>query len=187
MIAAAVWVGAAVGLWFFLKRSPKHPFRSIREFRRAGRKLAEPIAYEPDPSIRIVEASGVEPSAIEEPSAMQEPSVTEEPSAIKATSAMDIDISVDQLELFRPRPLSQPNGQDEFVREETSEADAELEEINHVIESVTSEKAPRPKRNRQTGAPARKRTAAMNKPARKIGKLTYVVVDEEGKPESDPG
>jgi hypothetical protein len=40
---------------------------------------------------------------------------------------------------------------------------------------------------RNSKAPARKRTAALNKPVRKIGKLTYVVVDEEGKPETFPG
>lgn len=154
MIAFGIWVAVAVGLWLLFKRSPGHPFRSIGQFRRANRKLAEPIR-EPDSAIRIVEA-------VEEPQ-----------------------ISRDQLELFRP-PEPETDTQD-FVREdpETDVESPELEEINSVITAVTAEKAPIPKRNSK--APARKRTAALNKPIRKIGRLTYVVVDEEGKPETYPG
>ena len=154
MIAFGIWVAVAVGLWLVFKRSPGHPFRSIGEFRRAGRKLAEPIR-EPDSSIRIVEA-GEEDAAV----------------------------SRDQLELFHP-PEPETDTQD-FVREEPeSDVDSEeLAEIHSVITAVTAEKAPTPKRNSK--APARKRTAALNKPVRKIGKLTYVVVDEEGKPETNP-
>ena len=163
MIAFGIWVAVGVGLWLLFKRSPRHPFRSIGDFRRAGRKLAEPLPQEPDTSIRLVEPGEAPPEVL---------------------------VSEDQLELFRPAEPA--HAADEFIREErlaepnsrVVEDTAELDEINNVITAVTSEKAPAPKSNSK--APARKRTAAMNKPVRKIGKLTDVVVDEEGKPEADP-
>ena len=182
-IAAAIWLLVAIGLWYLHTHTPRHPFRSIGQFRKARRKLAEPIP-EPDPSIRLVAPSAPTASAAPDQAAViqfdAEEDVTPDQDEELVIRSNDFPVSDEQLALFRPSDPAQG------VR--LTQDEPELDEINEVIESVTSEERPRRKSSRQrTQADTRKRrTAAADKPIRKIGRLTYVVVDEEGKPQADP-
>ena len=182
-IAAAIWLLVAVGLWYLHNHTPRHPFKSIGQFRKARRKLAEPIA-EPDPSVRLVAPSAPTASAPPDQAAEIQPDgennvLTDQDNELEDRSN-DFPVSDEQLALFRPSTPARG------VR--LTQVEPELDEINEVIESVTSEERPRRKSTRQRAqADTRKRrTAAADKPIRKIGRLTYVVVDEEGKPQADP-
>ena len=184
-IAAAIWLLVAVGLWYLHNHTPRHPFKSIGQFRKARRKLAEPIA-EPDSSVRLVAPSApttsTAPNQAAEIQLHPENQVPSEQDDELVNRSNDFPVSDEQLALFRPSTPAQgaPLTPDE--------PEPELDEINDVIESVTSEERPRRKPTRQrTQTDTRKRrTAAADKPIRKIGRLTYVVVDEEGKPQADP-
>ncbi len=179
LIAAAIWILVAVGLWYLHRHTPRHPFRSIGDFRRARRKLAEPIA-EPDPTIRLVPPSEYEGQSVTQ--VLQGPGVIPSDDAVDEGQPRDYPVPEEQLALFRPNPRREPPTQ------ERPKDEPELDEINEVIESVTSEERPRPKSSRggrKTDA-SRKRTAAVDRPIRKIGRFTYVVVDDEGKPQADP-
>ncbi|MBW3589009.1 MAG: hypothetical protein KY429_06295 [Actinobacteria bacterium] len=182
-IAAAIWLLVAVGLWYLHNHTPRHPFKSIGQFRKARRKLAEPIAA-PHTSIRLVAPSAPTASTAPDQAAEiqldGENNVPSEQDEELVTRSNDFPVSDEQLALFRPSTPAQG------ARPTPDEP--ELDEINEVIESVTSEERPRRKSTRQrTQTDTRKRrTAAADKPIRKIGRLTYVVVDEEGKPQADP-
>ncbi len=177
LIAAAIWVSVALGLWYLYRHTPRHPFRSIGDFRRVRRKLAEPIA-EPDPAVRLVA-----PPEYAERSVNQVEESASTPSGddeVMAEERKDYPVPDDQLSLFRPQRAT--------PTEEQPSDETELHEINEVIESVTSAERPRRKTTagRTQSNTARKRTAAADKPIRKIGRFTYVTVDEEGKPQADP-
>ena len=181
-IAAAIWLLVAVGLWYLHNHTPRHPFKSIGQFRKARRKLAEPIA-EPDTSVRLVTPSATALTPPDQADEIQLDGETNAPSEQDdelVTGSNDFPVSDEQLAFFRPSTPAQS------ARPTPNEP--ELDEINEVIESVTSEERPRRKATRQrTQTDTRKRrTAAADKPIRKIGRLTYVVVDEEGKPQADP-
>ncbi len=180
-IAAAIWLLVAVGLWYLHNHTPRHPFKSIGQFRKARRKLAEPIA-EPDSSVRLVAPSPPTASTPDQGAEIQldgENNVPSEQDEL-VNASNHFPVADEQLALFRPSTPAQA------ARPAPDEP--ELDEINEVIESVTSEERPRRKSTRhpaQTDA-RKRRTAAADKPIRKIGRLTYVVVDEEGKPQADP-
>lgn len=116
MIAAALWLGVAVSIWFFVRSSPGEPARSVRSFRVARRRLS---AIDTPPATPI------------EPEPEPEPAPTEE-----------------------------------------------IEEIERVIESVTSEAPIRPAPRKPTNRPPHRPRGP-----RKMGRLTYVLVDEMGRPE----
>lgn len=182
-IAAAIWLLVAVGLWYLHNHTPRHPFKSIGQFRKARRKLAEPIV-QPDSSVRLVPPSAPAASSPSDQAAEiqldGENNVLSEQNEELINGSNDFPVSDEQLALFRP---STPTQSARLTPDEP-----ELAEINEVIESVTSEERPRRKSTRQ-GAETdtrKRRTAAADKPIRKIGRLTYVVVDEEGKPQADP-
>lgn len=172
-IAAAIWLLVAVGLWYLHNHTPRHPFKSIGQFRKARRKLAEPIA-EPDTSVRLVAPSA--PTASTAPDQAAEIQLEDESNV----HSEHFPVSDEQLALFRPSTPAQGA--------QPKPDEPELDEINEVIESVTSEERPRSKSTRQRAQTdtRKRRTAAADKPIRKIGRLTYVVVDEEGKPQADP-
>ena len=58
VLAAILWTGTLIGLFIIFRSSPKHPFRSIKEFRLARRRLSRPSG----PLVEVVdEADLLEP------------------------------------------------------------------------------------------------------------------------------
>lgn len=142
MLAAALWFGVMVAVWYLFKTAPGHPFRSIAKFRWVGRSIGQQIA----------------PSSSDQPEAIEMPLSGKPP-----TEAMDV------IDLTDFQPVA-----DEHVEADPEPIDLtsetlEIEELLGAVTAETKPRKPRPPRAQARGPV-------------KVGRTTYVLVDDEGRP-----
>ncbi|HVF12740.1 MAG TPA: hypothetical protein VNA87_06605 [Actinomycetota bacterium] len=153
MLAFALWVGVMIGIYRSVKANPGHPFWSMALFKNARRSIAPTLT----------------------------PPVSPEPLELSVPEAGPIEPAVPvELDFDRVAPVLSPPLDDDLIvlrgaEEERLQAEEfqELEELEAMLSSIsqpTKPRAPRSPRKRATG------------PVRS-GRLTYVLVDDEGRPE----
>lgn len=164
MLAAGMWLGVMAAVWYLFKSAPGHPFRSIGRFRSTRRRIARQVAPE-------------KPEAIEMP--LAHTTTTEHPASVADASD---EVEEESLDL---RPTAPPAEPDTFIDLTSVEVPAsiaalaegvdpggESDEMAALIGAVTAPKKPR--KPRPPVAPPRG--------PRKVGRTTYVLVDDEGRP-----
>lgn len=159
MVAAGLWIAATVAVILLTRRSPAPPDRSIRSFRRARQRLAPRRA--PTKSVSQDEPKLASP--ISGPPPPPGPP-RRDPHPLDAIEEIPV------MEAPSPPTPSPPHL-------DPPTTDVEMAEIAAVLEVVTDE----------SGAGKRHRVAPPSdrrpgRGPRKVGRLTYVLVDDEGKP-----
>lgn len=170
MLALFLWVAAVIAAWAFMRGSPGDPARSIRRFRRVRRGLervgpaplasvGRPVANPASQELTLLDSQPAHPASKPQTPALGHPAGSQDSLQIRFDSQL----------------VSTPSSPPAFAPGET-----ELEEITRVIDAVTR---PAPaKRPASSPGKASTRRNTRNSGLRKVGRTTYVLVDEHGNP-----
>lgn len=167
MLAAGLWIAATVAVVLLTRASPDPPRKSIRSFRRARRQLAPRRSR---PKLIRQEALPL-PLTSTETNASPPPTPASSYQLTQGGHPLD---TVEEIPVMAPLALEESSPP---PPPEQEGADAEMAEIAAVIEAVTDESVI-PKRHRLASTSGR----LPPRGPRKVGRVTYVLVDDEGKP-----
>lgn len=159
LVAAGLWIAAAVAVILLTRNSPAPPQRSIRSFRRARRKLAPRPRQVPDlsPRSRTHSLDTVEEiPLIASPVQQVVHEIVEDP--VVTTEVLEPEIT----------------------------PDPEFAEISAMLEAVTDESSSQARPHRiSPSSKTPPRGPRVSRGPRRAGRHTYVLVDEEGRPQLD--
>ena len=140
MLAALLWIAVVLGVGYLMRSSPGHPFRTIRNFRVAGTRLAKNTSA----------TAPADEQQVAQPLDDQEP---KEPGPFDHVQAADLDWAVPE-----PPP--------ELSREVLALVGLAPTEELEAAKGTVRENPP-----------------SMKKGPRRLGRIEYVIVDEDGRPE----
>lgn len=153
MLAALLWIAAMIGAGYLMRSSPGHPFRTIRNFRLAGRSLAE------DPPLAPV------PPFEDEPTEPQAPPHSDE-----------LEVSDHS---WTPPEVASDWAMPDSRRDWTApEARTDLSQEVLALVGLGS-----PQEEPSGPTTARPKPAPAKKGPRRSGRIEYIVVDQDGRPE----
>lgn len=170
MLAAALWGVAIIALILLTRGAPSNPSKSMREFRKARRSL---VPHRPS-SVRAM--SKLEPAngpKLEVHEEMEmEPKPDEAPRFI-----FQLDESRQSELAERARLVQEPSPISDHPAPSPTEEDLDL---TRVLDSITR---PGPSKEQSRDTPARTKTPSRPRGGpRKTAGVTYILVDEAGKP-----